>query len=83
MQPHFVYGEIFRAEILLSEYSDEIFLKKLDKNVEVILIVEINNDIVVGFEERGFILSKILHWSQTAANLSFLKKCHFSFVKLK
>ena len=61
MQPYFVYGEIFRAEILLSEYSDEIFLKKLDKNVEVILIVEVNNDIVVGFEERGFILSKILH----------------------
>ena len=61
MQPYFVYGETFRAEILLSEYSDEIFLKKLDKNVEVILIVEINNDIVVGFEERGFILSKILH----------------------
>ena len=60
MQPHFVYGEIFRAEILLSEYSDEIFLKKLDKNVEVILIVEINN-IVVGFEERRFILSKFLH----------------------
>lgn len=61
MQPYFVYGEIFCAEIFLSEYSDEIFLKKLDKNVEVILIVEINNDIVVGFEERGFILSKILH----------------------
>ena len=60
MQPHFVYGEIFRAEILLSEYSDEISLKKLDKNVEVILIVEINN-IVVGFEERRFILSKFLH----------------------
>ena len=61
MQQYFVYGEIFRAEILLSGHSDEIFLKKLDKNVEVILIVEINNDIVVGFEERGFILSKILH----------------------
>lgn len=60
MQKYFVYGEIFRAEILLSGHSDEIFLKKLDKNVEVILIVEINN-IVVGFEERRFILSKFLH----------------------